>query len=123
MKEGVNFGIFDLRRKAIEGKLSGNCFCISGTFEIPRKVLADILIKHGGVVVDNITQGTHFLIVGANPSSKVDKAGEYNIPIIEGLEKLEQRFPFLADDIEPMKLFANKRAAAKEAPKQQGLFG
>lgn len=58
-------------------------FCITGTFEIPRKVLGDILAKHGGVVVDNVTQATHFLIVGNDPSSKVEKAGEYNIPLIE----------------------------------------
>lgn len=81
--EGVNFAIFDLRRKVIEGKLSGCSFCITGTFEIPRKVLAEILQKHGAVVVDNLTQATNFLIAGNDPSSKIEKAKDNNILIIE----------------------------------------
>lgn len=125
VKAGVNFSIFDLRRKNIEGKLSGKSFCITGTFEIPRKVIAEILTKHGAIVVDNLTQSTDFLIVGNDPSSKLDKAKEQqNTIIIEGLDKLETRYPFLTDDIQPMKLFAEqKEKKKKEMPKQQGLFG
>jgi hypothetical protein len=37
--------------------------CISGTFAIPRKILADIIAKHGGLVTDNITQQTTHLLV------------------------------------------------------------
>ena len=73
--------------------------------------------------MDNLTQATNFLIAGNDPSSKIEKAKENNILIIEGLDKLEARFPFLADDIEPMKLFAEKKAEKKkDLPKQQGLF-
>lgn len=122
-KEGINFSIFDLRKKMIEGKLSGVSFCITGTFEIPRKVLTDILTKHGAVVVENLTQGTNFLIAGHDPSSKLEKANDHKIPVLHGLDKLEDRFPFLADQIEPMKLLTIKKTEKKkEAPKQQGLF-
>jgi DNA ligase (NAD+) len=67
----------------IKGKLTWVSFCISWTFGIPRKVLSDILSKHGAVVTENITQQTNFLVVGENPSSKVSKAQDYNIPIVE----------------------------------------
>jgi BRCT domain type II-containing protein len=71
-------------------------------------------------VTENITQQTNFLVVGENPSSKVSKAQDYNIPIVEGIERLEQKFEFLKNDIAPMKLFAKEKKIEK--PKQDSLF-
>lgn len=116
----VAWNIFDTRN-AIKGKLTWSSFCISGTFEIPRKILSDILARHGAVVTENITQQTSFLIVGENPSSKVAKATDYNIPTIIWLDRLEQKFDFLKNDIAPMKLFGKEKKPEK--PKQDSLFG
>lgn len=116
----VAWNIFDTKT-VIKGKLTGISFCISGTFALPRKVISDILSKHGAVVTDNITQQTSFLLVGENPSSKVAKAQDYKIPILEWLERLEQKFDFLKNDIAPMKLFA-KESKKPEKPKQDSLF-
>ncbi|MBP6086280.1 BRCT domain-containing protein [Patescibacteria group bacterium] len=74
--------MFDTKT-VIKGKLTGISFCISGTFELPRKVLSDILSRHGAIVTESVTQQTSFLVVGENPSSKVAKAADYNIPTIE----------------------------------------
>ena len=88
---------------------------------MPRKVISDILTRHGAVVTESVTQQTSFLLVGEDPSSKVAKAADYNIPTIEGLERLEQKFDFLKNDIAPMKLFAKEKKVEK--PKQDSLFG
>ena len=115
----VAWNIFDTKT-IIKGKLTWVSFCISWTFELPRKILSDILSKHGAVVTENITQQTGFLVVWENPSSKVAKAQDYNIPIVEGIERLEQKFEFLKNDIAPMKLFAKEKKVEK--PKQDSLF-
>lgn len=59
---GVARNIFDTKN-IIKGKLTGIRFCITGTFALPRKVLNDILTKHGAVVSDALTAQTSFLIV------------------------------------------------------------
>ncbi len=81
-ERGVAWNIFDTKN-LIKGKLTGMRFCITGTFALPRKVLVDILTKHGALITDSITQQTHFLLVGDDPSSKVAKAQTIGITIIE----------------------------------------
>ncbi len=115
----VAWNIFDTR-SAVKGKLNGVSICISGVFAIPRKILSDIITKHGGIVTDNITLQTSYLLLWENPSSKVEKAKEYNIPTIDGLDRLEQKFEFLKGDIGAMKLFAKEKKVEK--PKQDSLF-
>lgn len=118
---GVARNIFDTKN-IIKGKLTGIRFCITGTFALPRKVLNDILTKHGAVVSDALTAQTSFLIVWDDPSSKVTKAQNSNIPLIEWLDRLEQKFDFLKTDIGSMKLFA-KETKKPDVPKQEWLFG
>ncbi|MEI7477077.1 MAG: BRCT domain-containing protein [bacterium] len=81
-KYGVSRNGFDTKI-AIKGKLTGQSFCITGTFALPRKVISDILTKHGARITETLTQQTSFLLVGEQPSSKLAKAQERNIPIIE----------------------------------------
>jgi BRCT domain type II-containing protein len=100
-------------------------FCITGTFALPRKIIGDILTKHGGIVADSITQQTTWLIVGEDSSSKVEKAREYGIGIIEGIDGLEGKFEFLRNDIGGMKLFGVKKEGKGDGgvkPVQGGLF-
>lgn len=108
-------------KTVLKGKLTGSSFCITGTFALPRKVIVDILTRHGALVTDNLTKQTTFLLVGEDPSSKLAKAQDDNIVIIEGLDRLQQKFDFLKNDIGSMQLFAKEKKP--DAPRQEGLFG
>jgi DNA ligase (NAD+) len=119
---GVVWHVFDTSSQ-IKGKLSGIRFCITGTFALPRKVIADILSKHGAIIADAVTQQTSFVLVGEDSSSKVTKATDYGIPLIEWLDRLEQKFDFLKHDIGSMKLFSTKEKKEEGKPVQSGLFG
>ncbi len=120
-ERGVSWNIFDTKN-LIKGKLTWVRFCITWTFALPRKVLTDILTKHGAIITDTISQQTHFLLVGDDPSSKVAKAQTLGITVIEWLDRLEQKFDFLKTDIGSMKLFARDTKKVN-VPKQEGLFG
>ncbi|MDQ0513706.1 DNA ligase (NAD+) [Mycoplasmoides fastidiosum] len=67
--------------------LTNQNIVITGTFWITRQELAQILIaKFNCQVQDNLNQKTNFLLVGDNPGSKVQKANNKNIPILNELE-------------------------------------
>jgi DNA ligase (NAD+) len=70
---------------AVEGELSGETICITGTFEIPRPQIKTKLEALGGKVVDNVTSKTTILLAGAEAGSKLAKAKKSNIKIIEKL--------------------------------------
>jgi DNA ligase (NAD+) len=70
-------------RTAIDNKLSGNIYVITGTFKnISRADIESALNKHGAKVTNSVSKKTTALILGANPGSKHKKAKDYNINII-----------------------------------------
>ena len=70
-------------RTAIDNKLSGNIYVITGTFKnISRADIESALNKHGAKVTNSVSKKTTALILGANPGSKHEKAKDYNINII-----------------------------------------
>ncbi len=62
-------------------------FAITGKFKISRNALIKLIEqKYMGTVVNNITKSTDFLVLGEKPSSKLQKANEWNIKIIKEQE-------------------------------------
>ena len=58
-------------------------FCITGSFTISRNEIKEKLIKkYDANVTNSLNRSTNYLIVGENPGSKIDKAKELNIKII-----------------------------------------
>ena len=58
-------------------------FAVTGKFEIPRSELVKLIEqKYLGTVVSNITKSTNYLVLGKDPSSKLEKAKEWEIKII-----------------------------------------
>ena len=59
-------------------------FAITGKFEISRNELVKLIEqKYLGTVVSNITKSTNYLVLGKDPSSKLQKAKEWDIKIID----------------------------------------
>lgn len=64
---------------------------ITGSFEhfVPRSKAAEEIEKRGGKVVGSVSTKTTYVLVGASPGSKLDKARKLDIPIIDETEFLK----------------------------------
>ncbi len=72
-----------IKHKTTSSKLLGKTLVITGTFSSMTRSKAEELIKiHGGKAGTTITKNTDYLIVGSEPGSKLKKAKELGINII-----------------------------------------
>ena len=75
------------RKKNSNSKLTGKTLVITGMLSGLTRSEAEGLIKiNGGRVTSNVTKNTDFLIVGVEPGSKLKKAKELEIKIINEAE-------------------------------------
>lgn len=78
----LNFSV-DIE-SATSNKLIGKSFLATGTLtKFTREEIKEIIQKNGGKPVTSISKKTDYLIVGENPGSKVSKATELGITIID----------------------------------------
>ena len=76
----------DIGLKLIEdqktGNLAGKTFCITGTFDLSRNEIYDIIEENGGKAVSAVGKKTNYLVAGENAGSKYEKAEKLKIEII-----------------------------------------
>ncbi len=70
-------------------KIKDKSFVITGTLNIKRDELKDMIITNGGKVIESVSRKTDYLVLGENPGSKYDKARLLNIPILNEEEILD----------------------------------
>ncbi len=72
------------------GPLAGLSFVLTGTLSRPRDEVAARLEGAGARVVDSVSKRTSYLVAGAQPGSKLDRARALAVPILdeEGLRRL-----------------------------------
>lgn len=64
--------------------LSGKTFVITGTLPtLGREELKEMLEAAGGKVSGSISKKTHYLVAGSDAGSKLDKARELDVPILD----------------------------------------
>jgi DNA ligase (NAD+) len=76
--------------------LSGKTFVITGTLPRRSRPDAEALIKrHGGKVTGSVSKATSYLLAGSDPGSKLEKAKQLKVPVIDEdeLERLVQSKP------------------------------
>jgi len=62
----------------------GLTFVISGTLPtLSRSQAEELILRHGGKVSGSVSKKTSYLLLGAEPGSKYDKAKELQVPIID----------------------------------------
>jgi len=64
-------------------KLGGKTFVITGTLSKPREYFAEQIIINGGKVGSSISKNTDYLIVGDKAGSKLKKAQDLNVKILD----------------------------------------
>lgn len=68
--------------------LEGNTFVITGTFEIPRNQIKQLIESNGGKVSSSVSKKTSYLLAGEEAGSKLTKAKELGVKIITNLKDL-----------------------------------
>ncbi|GAB4355040.1 MAG: NAD-dependent DNA ligase LigA [Immundisolibacter sp.] len=68
---------------AADSALVGKTFVITGTFSRSRDELTAALQRRGAKVTGSVSKNTDFVAVGENPGSKVDKARQLGIPLLD----------------------------------------
>ncbi len=71
-----------------EGRLSDQTICITGKFDIPRGQIKSKLEELGAKVVGTITKNTTTLIAGKDSGSKLARAKQLNITVVQNYESL-----------------------------------
>jgi DNA ligase (NAD+) len=79
---GLNFGEAD--RKEAEGHaLSGTSWVITGTLSEPREVFEELVRRNGGRLTSSVSKKTNYLLAGEDAGSKLDKARQLGIEIVD----------------------------------------
>lgn len=79
--------------RAEGSSLQGLTFVITGTHKVSRKELTAFIERHGGRVASSVSKSTDYLVAGDDPGSKLDKAKELKVKVLdeEGLRELAAR--------------------------------
>jgi DNA ligase (NAD+) len=83
--------------RAEHSTLAGRTFVVTGTHAMSRKELTSLIERHGGRVTGSVSRSTDYLVAGEGPGSKLDRARELDIRIIDEHELLTLARPHEAD--------------------------
>lgn len=73
----------DQRARPQSGPLAGKQFVLTGTLSESRDVIKAKLVRLGAKVVGSVSPKTHYVVAGSDAGSKLTKAKELNIPILD----------------------------------------
>ena len=80
-------GVWPVERQEVMPKrplpLAGLTFVVTGTLKrFSREEVKEYIQSYGGKVSESVSRNTHYLVVGENPGSKLERARTLGIPII-----------------------------------------
>ena len=74
--------------RAEHSTLAGRTFVVTGTHGMSRKEITTLIERHGGRVTGGVSRSTDFLVAGENPGSKLERAKDLGVRIIDEQELL-----------------------------------
>ena len=73
-----------MRLERLTGRLEGKVFVLTGTLEtLTRSQAKKIIETAGGRVTGSVSRNTDYLLAGTSPGSKLQRATELGVPIID----------------------------------------
>ncbi|HJT82212.1 MAG TPA: NAD-dependent DNA ligase LigA, partial [Chthoniobacterales bacterium] len=84
-KLGVKPQVEPKKAKA-DSKIGGSTWVITGTLSQPREEIAEMIIERGGKVSGSVSKKTGYLLAGEAAGSKLDKAKELGVRIVNEAE-------------------------------------
>jgi DNA ligase (NAD+) len=73
--------------RAPAGKLKDLTFVLTGTLPtLTRDDAKELIESHGGKVAGSVSKKTHYVVAGADPGSKIDRARELGVRVIDERE-------------------------------------
>jgi len=74
----------NLREATATGPLTGKTFVLTGTLPtLKREDAAKLIEQAGGHVAGSVSKKTHFVVAGEEAGSKLDKARELGVPVLD----------------------------------------
>ena len=70
-------------KRAQSGALSGSGFLITGTLPVSRDEAKDLIEQNGGKMLSSVSSKLNYLIVGDDPGSKLKKAQDLGVEILD----------------------------------------
>jgi DNA ligase (NAD+) len=70
-------------QRAERSTLAGLTFVITGTHGMSRKEITSVIERHGGRVAGSVSKSTSYLVAGESPGSKLDRAQQLGVKIID----------------------------------------
>jgi DNA ligase (NAD+) len=80
---GVNFGEADSPTSPTDQRLQGSTWVLTGTLSISREEAAETIRRLGGKVTGSVSKKTTHLLAGDEAGSKLDKALELGVPVLD----------------------------------------
>ena len=63
---------------------AGKTFVLTGTLQaLTREAAEEVIVQHGGKVSGSVSKKTHFVVAGAEAGSKLKKARQLSIPVLD----------------------------------------
>lgn len=88
-RAGINFQHY-AAQVAGPQPLAGKTFVLTGSLPtLSRGDASELIEKRGGKVVGSVSKKTDYVVVGAEPGSKYDKAKQLNVPVLSEEELLK----------------------------------
>lgn len=86
--KAVGVKLTEERQEPASQELAGKTFVLTGTLSMPRKEAEALIAACGGKISSSVSKKTSYVVAGEEAGSKLDKANELGVPVLNEEEFL-----------------------------------